>query len=128
MVDHHFGHCDHYTVYEVDNQNQIVSSSTLASPDGCGCRSNIANEMQAMGITLMLAGNIGLGAVNKLSSCGIEVVKGCEGDVEQLLKDYLAGNVKDNPQMCDHHECHDSHDSQPYDPSKPILIDFSKIK
>ena len=121
MVDHHFGHCDHYTVVEVNDQNQVVSTSDLPSPEGCGCKSNIAYEMQSMGITIMLAGNIGLGAVNKLASCGIRVIKGCQGDVQQLVMDYLAGNVKDNPQVCDHHECH-SHEPQ------PIKVDFSAIK
>lgn len=114
QVDSHFGHCACYTVVEVDAQGQVVGSSTLASPEGCGCKSNIAAEMQQMGITLMLAGNIGQGAVNKLSLSGIEVVKGCSGDVDTLIANYLAGRIKDNPQVCDHHDCaHHNGDSTP---------------
>jgi len=105
IVDSHFGHCAYYTIFDVDNNQQVVAKSTLASPEGCGCKSNIAYEMQQMGVKLMLAGNIGQGAVNKLGSCGIEVIKGCQGNVETLVNDYLAGNVYDNPQICDHHNC-----------------------
>lgn len=105
VVDHHFGHCAYYTVVETDDNNEVVKISTLASPEGCGCKSNIAYEMKDMGITLMLAGNIGQGAINKLGSCGIEVIKGCEGNVETLVRDYLAGKIVDNPQVCDHHDC-----------------------
>lgn len=105
VVDDHFGHCAYYTVVETSD-NGVLSSSTLDSPEGCGCKSNIASKMQEMGITVMLAGNIGEGAINKLSSHGIEVIKGCKGDVMQLAQDYLDGKIVDNPQVCSHHDCH----------------------
>ena len=57
MVDDHFGHCAYYTVVTLDKQNQIVNLERLDSPEGCGCKSNIASVMQEMGITLMFAGN-----------------------------------------------------------------------
>ena len=56
MVDNHFGHCAYYTVVTLDDQNQVVKQERLDSPEGCGCKSNIASVMQEMGITLMLAG------------------------------------------------------------------------
>ena len=62
MVDDHFGHCAYYTVVTLDEQNQVVKQERLNSPEGCGCKSNIASVMQEMGITLMLAGNMGMGA------------------------------------------------------------------
>lgn len=66
MVDDHFGHCAYYTVVTLDEQNQIVNQERLDSPEGCGCKSNIASVMQEMGITLMLAGNMGMGAAKKI--------------------------------------------------------------
>lgn len=85
VVDDHFGHCDHYTVFTVDNKS-IISSERLDSPQGCGCKSNIASMMQEMDITIMLAGNMGMGAFNKLSTHGINVVRGCHGNIEDVLK------------------------------------------
>ena len=64
IVDDHFGHCAYYTVVTLDEQNQVVKQERLDSPEGCGCKSNIASVMQEMGITLMLAGNMGI-----LESC-----------------------------------------------------------
>ena len=46
MVDDHFGHCAYYTVVTLDEQNQIVNQERLDSPEGCGCKSNIASVMQ----------------------------------------------------------------------------------
>ena len=88
MVDDHFGHCAYYTVVTLDEQNQVIKQERLDSPEGCGCKSNIASVMQEMGITLMLAGNMGMGAYNKLSAHGIAVIRGCQGKVDDILKAY----------------------------------------
>ena len=34
MVDDHFGHCAYYTIVTLDNQNQVINSERLASPEG----------------------------------------------------------------------------------------------
>jgi len=112
VVDDHFGHCDYYTVFTVSDDNAIVSSERLDSPQGCGCKSNIASVMQEMGITLMLAGNMGMGAYNKLTSHGISVIRGCHGPMEQVLKDYLDGKIEDSLESCSHHDCA-SHEEKP---------------
>jgi predicted Fe-Mo cluster-binding NifX family protein len=104
-VDDHFGHCAYYTIFEVID-SQVVNVSKMASPEGCGCKSGIAPVLRQMGVTLMLAGNMGQGARNVLEAQRIEVIRGCSGDVEELVKSYLAGNVSDNGQACDHHDCH----------------------
>lgn len=105
MVDDHFGHCDHYTIYTVDDNNNIIASEKLESPQGCGCKSNIASIMQEMGITIMLAGNMGMGAFNKLSTHGIQVYRGCAGHIEDVVKAYVGGNIADSAESCDHHDC-----------------------
>ena len=76
-IDDHFGHCAFYTIITVNDNNEVAKTKIMPSPEGCGCKSNIAYQLQEDGVTLMLAGNMGMGALNKLSSCGIEVVRGC---------------------------------------------------
>ncbi|MBR6250553.1 MAG: NifB/NifX family molybdenum-iron cluster-binding protein [Bacteroidales bacterium] len=105
-VDDHFGHCEYYTIYEIDNDKNIRNTYTVQSPEGCGCKSNIASTLNADGVTVMLAGNIGQGAFNKLGASGISVVRGCSGAVDEVIASYLGGNLTDNAQMCDHHDCH----------------------
>ena len=77
----------------------------IPTREGCGCKSNIASVMQEMGITLMLAGNMGMGAYNKLSAHGIAVIRGCQGKVDDVLNAYLNGELKDSLESCDHHDC-----------------------
>lgn len=111
-VDNHFGHCDHYTLFYINDDNTIDSSKRLESPQGCGCKSNIASVMQEMGITVMLAGNMGEGAFKKLNEHGISVIRGCSGKVEDVLQNYLNGTLSDNGEACNHHDCN-HHDSKP---------------
>lgn len=104
-VDDHFGHCAYYTIFDVVD-GQIKGMSRLASPEGCGCKSGIAAVLKQMGVGVMLAGSMGQGAVNVLQAQRIEVVRGCSGDVEMLVSDYLSGHLADSGESCDHHDCH----------------------
>ena len=43
-IDDHFGHCDHYTIYTIENKT-IAAREELPSPQGCGCKSGIAADL-----------------------------------------------------------------------------------
>lgn len=103
QVDSHFGHCDHYTIYTVDDQKKIVSTEEFAAPKGCGCKSNIAEILNSMGISTMLAGNMGQGALNKLNASNINVVRGCTGDVSENVMAFLNQNLQDSGLTCAAH-------------------------
>ncbi len=108
QVDDHFGHCDHFTIFTVED-GKVVSREKLESPEGCGCKSNIASELKEMNVTVMLAGNMGQGAVNILGSNDVQVVRGCSGDIDVLVEKWIAGEVKDQVIVCDHHDCASHH-------------------
>ncbi|MEE9913024.1 MAG: NifB/NifX family molybdenum-iron cluster-binding protein [Deltaproteobacteria bacterium] len=109
QVDEHFGHCEYFTVFTIDDQNKIQSQETITPPAGCGCKSNIASILAGMGVKYMLAGNMGQGAVNVLGMSGIQVLRGCSGNVKDVAENWLAGNVRDNGLACAQHEhgCHE---------------------
>lgn len=102
-VDDHFGHCDHYTIYTVENE-KIVNTEELPSPQGCGCKSGIAADLQNMGVEVMLAGSMGDGAKNKLAAHNIKVVRGCSGAVQDVVEGYLAGAITDSGNGCASHD------------------------
>src|ERR1035437_6404521 len=93
VVDDHFGHCEAYTVFSIDESKKIISSEILPSPQGCGCKSNIAGVLQQKGVSIMLAGNMGDGALNVLKNHGIEVYRGNTGNVHQLTEAFLQGKI-----------------------------------
>ena len=115
QIDSHFGHCAFYTIYTVSEKNEITDKQILHSPAGCGCKSNIAFDLSDMDVKVMLAGGIGEGAINKLSSCNIQVIRNCQGDVDESVNAYLTGNLKDGGASCQshahgsHHDCNSNH-------------------
>ncbi len=105
-IDDHFGHCEFYTIYTISDNNEVAEKQTLESPQGCGCKSNIAYDLAEMDVKIMLAGGIGEGAINKLASQKIKVIRNCKGDVDNLVKEYLVGNLIDGGLSCAAHANH----------------------
>ena len=107
QIDSHFGHCEYFTVLTVDtNAKQIIETENVPSPSGCGCKSNIAQILAEKGVKIMLAGNMGDGAVRVLNNSGIEVLRGCSGDVTTVATKWLEGSLLDSGDSCHEHECH----------------------
>jgi len=106
QIDNHFGHCEMYSVYSISDTNEILGIETINSEQGCGCKSNIAATLAARGVTVMLAGGIGNGAINVLDNHGIGVIRGCTGNATEEVKKFLAGMLEDSGESCRQHEHH----------------------
>ena len=108
QIDEHFGHCEYFTVFTIGDKKKIIAEEKVTSPAGCGCKSNIAQVLAEKGVKLMLAGNMGQGAVNVLNSYGIDVLRGCSGDVKAVTESWLAGTLQDSGLSCFQHQqaCH----------------------
>jgi predicted Fe-Mo cluster-binding NifX family protein len=105
QVDSHFGHCEYFTVFTIEN-NEIKNKEIVGSPQECGCKSNIAETLQTMGVQAMLAGGIGGGAINVLNYHGIDVYRGCIGDINNLVQEFIKGELVDSGETCGHHDHH----------------------
>jgi len=105
QVDGHFGHCEFFTILTLDDAKTIVARETVTPPPGCGCKSNIVTTLVEKDVSVMLAGNMGQGAVNLLQANNIQVVRGCEGDIDEVVAGWIAGQVQDQQIMCDHVDC-----------------------
>lgn len=109
MVDEHFGHCEYFTVFTVGSDKTVESQETFTPPPSCGCKSNLVEILGQMGVTVLVAGNMGEGAVMKLRQGGIEVVRGAKGPIDQALGAWLNGSLKDADILCqahgDGHQC-----------------------
>jgi len=108
-VDDHFGHCRQYSLFTVGDHNAVQEAGILPSLTGCGCKSNIAAVLKAKGVSILLAGNMGAGAVDVLQRQGIEVHRGCSGDARKTVETFLAGEWKDSGLTCAAHHHEDGH-------------------
>lgn len=103
MVDEHFGHCQAFAVYEVDAQRHIVGESTMASTQGCGCKSGLAPRLADAGIKVLISGGMGDGALRILRAHGIEAIRGASGPCRAAAEAYLNGKLGDSGEGCQSH-------------------------
>ena len=103
LIDDHFGHCESFTVFTIDESDQIASKEIIPSAAGCGCKSGIAGVLKEKGVEIMLAGNMGDGALNVLQRHDIAVYRGCRGDVTEVTMSFLRGELNDSGESCGHH-------------------------
>jgi len=109
MVDEHFGHCEAFAVFQIDENHVITKQETVHAPQECGCRSNIAMDLASRGVTVLLAGGLGQGARNVLNHAGIEVYSGFSGKAEEAVYRFLKGETGDNS-TCSQHQHHHGHE------------------
>ncbi|MEA4857963.1 MAG: NifB/NifX family molybdenum-iron cluster-binding protein [Solidesulfovibrio sp.] len=103
QVDEHFGHCGYFTVLTVDDGNRIVAEETFTPPAQCGCRSNLVETLVGLGVSALVAGNMGQGAADKLRRAGLTVVRGASGPVRAAAEAFLDGKLTDTDAGCASH-------------------------
>lgn len=66
QIDAHFGHCEFFIIFTISENKEVLNQEKMESPQSCGCKSNLASDLSAVGVSIMLTGGIGEGAVKKL--------------------------------------------------------------
>ncbi|MGE5580600.1 MAG: NifB/NifX family molybdenum-iron cluster-binding protein [Bacillota bacterium] len=100
MVTEHFGHCESFNIYEVED-GEIVRSESVPNPGHKpGFLPNFLNDM---GVKVIISGGMGGGAVDIFNEKGIEVIVGARGGAEAAAKDYLKGNLRSTGTICHEH-------------------------
>jgi predicted Fe-Mo cluster-binding NifX family protein len=102
LVDEHFGHCKEFLILRVEGKT-LVPEATIASPESCGCKSGVASDLAAAGVTHVVAGNMGEGAVRVLASHGMTVVRGASGDARSAAEAFAKGVLVDSGVGCTAH-------------------------
>ena len=102
LVDEHFGHCKEFLVFRVDG-DALVEEQSVPSLEGCGCKSGVASILARSGVTHLVAGNMGQGAVHVLEAQGIIVVRGASGQARAAAEAFAKGSLADSGEGCAGH-------------------------
>ncbi|MHB0897304.1 MAG: NifB/NifX family molybdenum-iron cluster-binding protein [Spirochaetales bacterium] len=109
LVDEHFGHCKEFLIFRVEGE-ALVEEQAIPSLQGCGCKSGVAAVLARSGVTHLVAGNMGEGAVRVLAAQGIKVVRGASGQARAAAEAFAKGTLADSGEGCaghggEGHEC-----------------------
>ena len=93
-ISSHFGRCREYLLIDVE-EGQVVAESVVANPffgqHGACSVPGFIREQEAH---VMIAGGMGMKALNLFEQYGIEVITGASGKAGDALNAYLAGTLK----------------------------------
>jgi ATP-binding protein involved in chromosome partitioning len=99
MVCAHFGHCESFTIAEVED-GKVVNKRTLqAPPHEPGL---LPRLLAGEGVNMVIAGGMGSRAQQLFMQQNIQVITGASGSVDDVLTAYLQGNLEIGPNVCDH--------------------------
>ncbi len=97
----HFGHCENFNIYEVENGG-IAEATSIPNP---GHRPGfLPNFLGDMGVEVIIAGGMGGGAVDIFNERNIEVIVGVMGDATQAVETYIKGELVSTGSICHNHE------------------------
>lgn len=101
MVSEHFGHCENFILFDVEN-GMIVKEESIESP---GHRPGfLPNFLADQGAEVVIAGGMGGGAVDIFNERGVEVIVGASGDARMAVEKYLKGELISTGSICHKHE------------------------
>ncbi len=101
-VARHFGHCDQFELFEVDeDDSSIVNADALpAPPHQPGL---LPRWLRERGADVIIAGGMGRRAQSLFAESGIEVVVGAPStEPREVVEAHLTGSLETGENICDH--------------------------
>ncbi|WP_291636526.1 NifB/NifX family molybdenum-iron cluster-binding protein [Clostridium sp.] len=104
-VSGHFGFCEGFTIYEVE-EGKSTNKDFVPNP---GHKPGFLPVfLKDLNVNLLIAGGMGATAQNLFNEKGIELVVGAQGFNEDVLQKYINGELKSTGSVCQEHE-HEGH-------------------
>jgi predicted Fe-Mo cluster-binding NifX family protein len=104
-VSSHFGHCEHFVLYEITN-HAICAKRELHNP---GHRPGyLPLYLANLGVELVIAGGIGSGAIEIFEAHNIRVISGASGSVDNVIDRWLNNELSATHTACESHQFHGS--------------------
>jgi len=102
QVFQHFGHTEQFKMYTIEDGKVI--SSEIVSTGGTGHEA-LAGFLKERGVSSLICGGIGGGAVAALTEAGLTIYAGNSGDADKAAEALASGNLKPNAAAnCSHHD------------------------
>jgi len=100
MVSAHFGHCQAFTLVDVEDGTVVETKVIPAPPHEPGLLPRFLGEH---GANVVIAGGMGPRAQDLFRAQGIQVLAGIQGSIEDVVKAFMAGSLKGGDNLCDSH-------------------------
>ena len=96
-VAQHFGRCPQYTIVEIED-DQVKSKKVVDNPGHAP--GALPKYLDSKDCDLIIAGGMGRRAQNFFKEFGIDWIIGVQGDVDQVIEDYINGSLESGESLC----------------------------
>ena len=97
----HFGRCSYYTIFEIEN-SKIKEKNIIKNPGhepGA-----IPKFLDDLGCDMIITGGMGQRAQQFFQQFGMDYIIGVQGDIDQVIQDYLNDTLEVGESSCEHGE------------------------
>lgn len=108
LINQHFGKSKKFSIVTVED-NKIVDIKDISTESLQHNHGGLSSLLVEEQVELVITGGIGQGAYDALIKEGLKVVRGARGKIEDILQQYLNGDLEDKKIMCNHHGEHHHH-------------------
>jgi len=103
----HFGHAPEFYIYQIGNNKVLKKEKVTPPPHEPG---TIPKWLNSLGVTVLLAGGIGQGAIKYFNDFKINVISGCPAlKHSELIKSFLNKQLISKNSVCSHNHDHSCH-------------------
>lgn len=96
----HFGHCQTFRFFEVDNKTIIKTEDKVPPPHEPGVLPQWLGELN---VNLVIAGGMGMRAQQLFTQAGVKVLTGAPGDdPRKIVEAFIASELETGENVCDH--------------------------
>jgi len=96
-VSEHFGRCPEFTIVEIDN-NKIKDRKIISNPGHM--TGFLPKFLKGQGVSCVIAGGAGFRAQELFEQFGIQLITGIQGDVNNVVRDFIKGKIKQGGDLC----------------------------
>ena len=102
VVSPHFGHCEHFAMFEVDEKSGVVTGKeNIPSPEHQP--GLLPGWLAERGVSVVIAGGMGPRALQLFEQNSIDVVIGAmENDPDKAVAKHIDGTLSTGDNVCDH--------------------------
>ncbi len=99
MVSAHFGHCEAFTLVDIEDGTVADTTVVSAPPHEPGVLPKFLGEH---GATVVIAGGMGPRAQDLFQAQGIRVIAGVQGAIDEVVKAFVEGTLRGGENLCEH--------------------------
>ncbi|MDO5515915.1 MAG: NifB/NifX family molybdenum-iron cluster-binding protein [Clostridium sp.] len=109
-INQHFGKSKSFEIITIEDK-KIADRKEISAEALQHNHEGLASLLKAEGVSVVITGGIGQGAIEGLKSENLSIIRGASGKIDDIVSSYINGELVDKNVVCNHDHDHHDHKS-----------------